>query len=82
MVMYLLGAMNYEMGEVEKATQYISRMVNDNGLRLSNPKLMDKIKDLWTELREKRAEEQAKLAKKNAAGVAKLDAALEKRVKK
>lgn len=82
MVMYLLGAMNYEMGDVEKATQYISRMVNDNGLRLSNPKLMDKIKDLWTELREKRAEEQAKLAKKNAAGVAKLDAALEKRVKK
>ena len=82
MVMYLVGAINYEIGDLEKATQYISRMVNDNTIKVSNPKLMDKIKDLWTEIREKRAVEQAQLAKKNAAGVAKLDAAMEKRVKK
>ena len=34
---------------VEKATQYISRMVNDNGLKLSNPKkLLSVFLAIWT----------------------------------
>lgn len=78
-VMYLLGAINYQMGDLEKATQHISRLVSDNSLKTSNPKLMDKVKNLWTELRETRSDEQAALEKKNVAGVKKLDAAMGKK---
>lgn len=82
MVMYLVGAISFELGDVEKAAQYLGRMVNDNDIRTSEPKLMDKIKDLWTEVREQRAAEQAAQAKKNSAGAAKPGAASEKRASK
>ncbi len=82
MVMYLVGAISFELGDVEKAAQYLGRMVNDNDIRTSDPKLMDRIKDLWTEVREQRAAEQTVQAKKNPAGAAKPDAASEKRASK
>lgn len=82
MVMYLVGAISFELGDAEKAAQYLGRMVNDNDIRTSEPKLMDRIKDLWTEVREQRSAEQAVQAKKSAAGVAKPGAASEKRASK
>lgn len=82
MVMYLVGAISFELGDVEKAVQYLGRMVNDNNIRTSEPKLMDKIKDLWTEVRELRSTEQVAQAKKNVAGAAKPGATPEKRASK
>ena len=49
--MYLLGAINYRMHEFERATQYLSRIIGDQNLRKSEPKLYDKSRNLWQDVR-------------------------------
>ena len=49
--MYLIGAIYYRMGEIEKATQYLSRIIGDNNIRSSDPKLYDKTRNLWEDVR-------------------------------
>ncbi len=54
MVIYLIGAIYYRLGEMEKATQYLSRIIGDQNLRVMDPKIYDHARDLWQEIREKK----------------------------
>ena len=52
MAMYLIGAIYYRMGELEKATQYISRIIGDQNIRTMDVKLYKRARDLWQTIRE------------------------------
>jgi len=52
MALYLVGAIYHRMNEVEKATQYISRLIGDQGLRDRDVRLYKKARDLWQTIRE------------------------------
>lgn len=52
MAMYLIGAIYYRMGELEKATQYISRIIGDQSIRDNDIKLYKRARDLWQTIRE------------------------------
>lgn len=52
MAMYLIGAIYYRMGEIEKATQYISRIIGDQNIRNNDIKLYKRARDLWQTIRE------------------------------
>lgn len=52
MVIYLIGAIYYRLSETEKATQYLSRIIGDQNLRVMDPKVYDRARDLWQEIRE------------------------------
>jgi len=48
---YLVGAIYYRLGDYEKCTQYLSRIISDQNARTSEPKVFDKARDLWGEVR-------------------------------
>jgi uncharacterized protein (DUF2225 family) len=50
--LYLVGAIYYRMKEFEKATQYISRLIGDQGLRDRDIQLYKRARDLWQTIRE------------------------------
>ena len=50
-IMYLLGAMYFLCEEYEKATTNISRIISDSNFRAQDPKLYDKARDLWQDIR-------------------------------
>ena len=52
MVLYLVGAIYHRMNECEKATQYISRLIGDQGLRERDIRLYRRAQDLWLTIRE------------------------------
>ena len=52
MVVYLIGAIYYRLGNLEKATQYLSRIIGDNNIRSMEPKTFDRARDLWQMVRE------------------------------
>lgn len=54
MAMYLIGAMSYRIGNLEKATQYISRIMSDQKVRDTEQKLFERTRDLWQTIREKK----------------------------
>ncbi|MCR5757824.1 MAG: DUF2225 domain-containing protein [Selenomonas sp.] len=49
---YLVGAIYYRMGEYEKATQYLSRLIGDQSLRDKDIQLYKRARDLWQTIRE------------------------------
>lgn len=49
--MYLVGAIRYRMGDYEKAAQYLSRIIGDQNIRKDEPKLYDRARDLWQDIR-------------------------------
>ena len=49
---FLIGALYYEMGEIETATQYISRLIGDQNLRTTDPQMYERARALWTDVRE------------------------------
>ncbi len=57
--MYLVGAIYYRLGDFEKCAQHLSRIIGDQTLRTREPKIYEKARDLWGEVRE-----QKKVAKK------------------
>ena len=60
-VIYLVGAIYFRMGNDEKATQYLSRIIGDQGIRMTEPKTYDRARDLWQRIREmKDGKDQAK----------------------
>jgi hypothetical protein len=59
MAIYLTGAIFYISGDVEQATQYLSRLMGDQDLRETDPKLFERARNLWQDIRE---------AKKNETG--------------
>ena len=52
MAIFLVGALYYEMGEIETATQYISRLISDQNLRTTDPQIYERARSLWTDVRE------------------------------
>ena len=56
MAMYIAGAAYYRIGDFEKATQMLSRIMSDQEIRKSDAKLFERAQNLWMDLREKKAE--------------------------
>lgn len=54
MVVYLIGAIYYRLGNMEKATQYLSRIIGDQNMRTMEPKVFDHARDLWQDIRERK----------------------------
>ena len=52
MAIFLVGALYYELGETETATQYISRLISDQTLRTTDPQIYERARSLWTDIRE------------------------------
>ena len=52
MAIFLVGAIYYELGEIETATQYISRLISDQNLRTTDPQIYERARSLWTDVRE------------------------------
>lgn len=52
MALYLVGAIYVRMEDYEKATQYISRLIGDQGLRDRDIRLYKQARDLWQTIRE------------------------------
>lgn len=48
---YLIGAIYYRLGNVEKCTQYLSKIISDQEIRTREPKVFDKARDLWGDIR-------------------------------
>ena len=51
---YLIGAIYYRLGNVEKCTQYLSKIISDQETRTREPKVFDKARDLWGDIRSKK----------------------------
>lgn len=56
MALYIAGAAYYRMGDYEKATQILSRIMSDQEVRKNDVKLFERTQNLWLDLREKKAE--------------------------
>ena len=58
--MYLVGAIYYKLGEMEKCAQHLSRIIGDQSVRSREPKIFDKARDLWGDVRAQQNEEKKK----------------------
>ncbi|MBR3722634.1 MAG: DUF2225 domain-containing protein [Selenomonadaceae bacterium] len=50
-VMYLVGAIYFLTENYEQSASYISRMISDHSLRASDPRIYERAKDLWQDIR-------------------------------
>lgn len=50
-VIYLIAAIYRRLGEPKKATPYLSRLIGDQGVREREPRIYDKARDLWGDMR-------------------------------
>ena len=50
-VIYVLAAIYYRLGERQKTTTYLSQLINDKELRQTDPRIYDKARDLWRDIR-------------------------------
>lgn len=57
-VMYLIGALHYKTGDLEKATQYLSRIVGSEKARLE-PNIYNRARDLWQDIRQEKEKAEA-----------------------
>ncbi len=53
-VIYLIAAIYYRLGEKQKATSYLSRLISDKSVRERERRIFDKARDLWGEIRAER----------------------------
>ena len=56
--MYLVGAIYYRLGDFEKCAQHLSRIIGDQSVRTREPKIYDKARDLWGDVREQQKKDQ------------------------
>ena len=56
--MYLVGAIYYRMDDLSKCAQYLSRIIGNQDIRTQDPKLYDKARDLWADVRSRKSEEE------------------------
>lgn len=49
--LYVIGAIYYRLGFYDKCTQYLSRIISDQDLRNREPRVYDKARDLWGDVR-------------------------------
>ena len=50
-VIYLIAAIYYRLGERQKATSYLSRLISDPSVRERERRIFDKARDLWGDIR-------------------------------
>lgn len=50
-VIYLIAAIYRRLGEDKKATPYLSRLISDQSIRQTEPRVYDKARDLWGDMR-------------------------------
>ena len=50
-VIYLIAAIYRRLGEEKKATPYLSKLISDQSIRVSEPRIYDKARDLWGDIR-------------------------------
>lgn len=50
-VIYLIAAIYRRLGEEQKATPYLSKLISDQSIRSSEPRIYDKARDLWGDIR-------------------------------
>ena len=50
-VTYLIAAIYYRLGERQKATSFLSRLISDPSVREREPRILDKARDLWGDIR-------------------------------
>ena len=48
---YLIAAIYYRIGERQKATSYLSRLISDPSVREREPRILDKARGLWSDIR-------------------------------
>jgi len=53
-VIYLIAAIYRRLGEPDKATPYLSKLIGDQGVRQRDPRVFDKARDLWSDIRAER----------------------------
>lgn len=61
MALYLVGAINYRLGEYDKATSFLSRIISDATARASDPRLFEKARYLWQDVRTAKEEAEKKI---------------------
>ena len=50
-VIYLVAAIYCRLGERQKATSFLSRLISDQSVREREPRIYDKARDLWGDIR-------------------------------
>ena len=50
-VVYLVAAIYNRLGDKKKATSYLSKLISDQGVREREPRIYDKARDLWGDIR-------------------------------
>ena len=55
MATYLAGAIHVLRKDFDKATRHLSRIISNQGLRTSAPKLYDMARDMWQEIKDAKA---------------------------
>ena len=50
-VMYIVAALCNRLGNRKKATSYLSKLISDQGVREREPRIHDKARDLWSDMR-------------------------------
>ena len=50
-VIYLIAAISNRLGDRKKATSYLSRLISDQGVREREPRIHDKARELWGDMR-------------------------------
>lgn len=50
-VVYLVAAIYRRLGDNQKATLYLSKIIGDQGVRTREPRVYDKARDLWGDMR-------------------------------
>ncbi len=48
---YIVGVNYYMLGDLDKATRFISSIITSNQIRTSSPKLYEKARDIWQDIR-------------------------------
>lgn len=52
MATYIVGINYYMLGDFDKATKFIGQLISSNQLRISAPKLYEKVRDVWQDMRQ------------------------------
>lgn len=50
-VIYLVAAIYFRLGDQKQATSYLSRLISDKSVREREPRIFDKARDLWADIR-------------------------------
>ena len=58
--MYLVGALYYRLGDLDKCAQHLSRVIGDQSVRSREPKIFDKARDLWEDVRAQQKKDKSK----------------------